>query len=245
MSASDQHPPASTPPEPAESIPARPPTASRSLLAIIAGSGILIVLVTGAVVGLGNWLAGWHLTRPWLQLSATFVGMLLLAGVFVPTIARPRRIILGVGSLLLLCAVGDSLDRRQDILPLLVVLLTAWALMYADTTAQLFQSGRPTTARRWLAAGLGVVSTAVYLSVASYYFVINATTTPVSIENHLLYAFGAVILILLNWVGEIGPYSHSLTGPVRICASCGLRNIVERQTCKRCGTRLGSIEHVV
>jgi hypothetical protein len=24
-----------------------------------------------------------------------------------------------------------------------------------------------------------------------------------------------------------------------------LRNIVERQTCKRCGERLGSIEHVV
>src|SRR5262245_19689341 len=95
MSASDQHPPASTPPESAELIPAQAPTASRPLLATIAGGGTLIVLVTGAVVGLGDWLAGWQLTRPWLQLSATFVGMLLLAGVFVPTIARPRRIIMG------------------------------------------------------------------------------------------------------------------------------------------------------
>jgi hypothetical protein len=33
----------------------------------------------------------------------------------------------------------------------------------------------------------------------------------------------------------------ALEGPVKVCASCGLRNIPERQRCKRCGAGLGEI----
>jgi len=35
--------------------------------------------------------------------------------------------------------------------------------------------------------------------------------------------------------------SASLEGPVKVCATCGLRNIPERQHCKRCGADLGPI----
>jgi hypothetical protein len=33
----------------------------------------------------------------------------------------------------------------------------------------------------------------------------------------------------------------TLEGPVKLCASCGLRNILERRRCKRCGAELGEI----
>jgi len=33
----------------------------------------------------------------------------------------------------------------------------------------------------------------------------------------------------------------ALEGPVKVCASCGLRNIPERQRCKHCGAALGEI----
>src|SRR6266516_242672 len=160
MTSADNHPPASTPPESAHSIPVQPPAASGSLalvLTAIAGVGSLLVLVSGALALLTDWLVGWHLTRPWLQVSATFGGVLLLVGAAIlPTLARARRLVMSVGGLLLLLAVADSVDGKQDFLPLITVLLTTWALSYADTTAQLLQTGRPTTPRRWFALSLGI-----------------------------------------------------------------------------------------
>jgi hypothetical protein len=169
---------------------------------------------------------------------------LVVAAALVPTIARPRRIIMCGGALVLLLAVLDSLDGRQDILPSIVILLTVWALIYADTTIELLQAGRPTTLRRWLAISLGIVSTIGYLGAAGYYLIVNATVVLVDSDHHPLFGVAIVLSTLLRWLGEIPPYGGPLTGSVRICAACGLRNIPERQTCKRCQTPLGPVEHV-
>jgi hypothetical protein len=226
-------------------VPAAPPPKAVPLFTTIATVGAVIILAAGAFVLLGDWLAGWHLTRPWLQLSAAFVGvMLLITVVRVPTMTRPRRLVVCAGGMLLILAVLDSLDGQQDVLPLIVVLLSIWALGYADTTAQLVATGRPTTRRRWFAVTIGILSTLVYLGAASYYGTVNLIIAPVNIDHHPLFAFGIVIATFLRWVGELEPYGGPLTGAIRICPSCGLRNIRERTTCKRCGTRLGSVEHV-
>jgi hypothetical protein len=248
MASADQQPPASTPPKSLPPIPVQPPAASGSraaILATIATVGSLLVLVSGALVVLADWLAGWHLTRPWLQVSAICTGVLLLLGAaLVPTLARARRLVMSVGGVLLLLAAADSLDGKQDFLPLVTVLLLIWALCYADTIAQLLQADRPAAPRRRMAAGLGILATTAYLGTATYYFIVNLTSAPVTVDHHPLFAFGAVILMVLGWVGELPPYGGPLTGAVRICAACGLRNIVERQTCKRCGARLGPVEYV-
>ena len=226
----------------------QPPAASGSRAAIftaIATVGSLLVLASGALVVLADWLVGWHLTRPWLQVIATCTGVLLLLGAaLVPTLARARRLVMSVGGIMLLLAAADSLEGKQDFLPLVTVLLLVWALCYADTSAQLLQAGRPAAPRRRVAAGLGILATTAYLGTATYYFIVNLTSAPVTIDNHPLFAFGLAILVVLGWVGELPPYGGPLTGAVRVCAACGLRNIKERQTCKRCGARLGPVGHV-
>jgi hypothetical protein len=248
MTSVDQQPPASTPPKSFPSSPVQPPAASGArtvILTVIVTVGGLLALVSGALVVLADWLVGWHLTRPWLQVSATFGGVLLLLGAaLVPTLPRARRLLMSVGGLLFLLAVADSLNGTQDFLPLVTMLLLTWAFSYADTTAQLLQAKRPATLRRQVAVGLGILATTAYLGTATYYFSINLTSAPVIIDHHPLFAFGIVMLMVLGWVGDIPPYGGPLTGAIRICATCGLRNIKERQTCKRCGTRLGLIEHV-
>ena len=243
-----QQPPASTPPEPSSSNPVQPPAASGSrkviLTTVVSVWGIFL-LASGAFVLLADWLAGWQLTRPWLQVSATVSGILLLVGVaMLPTLLGVRRLLMAVGGLLLLLAVADSLDGQQDFLPQVTIFLTAWAFSYAETTTQLLQMDRPRSTRRWLAVCLGILATAAYLATAGYYFVVNLTTAPVVVDHHPLYGFGIVISLLLGVVGEIHPYGGPLTGKVRICAACGLRNIPERQICKRCRAELGPVEYI-
>ena len=117
MTSADQQPPASRPPKSFPSIPVQPPNASESRAVIrtsIATVGGLVALLSGAFALLTDWLVGWHLTRPWLQVSATFGGVLLLLGAaLIPTLARTRRLVMSVGGLLLLLAV--LLARRPEL----------------------------------------------------------------------------------------------------------------------------------
>src|SRR5262245_45317523 len=109
MTPAGQHRPASTPPEPASFSPAQPPAASglrTVILTLIAAAWGILVLASGVFVLLADWLAGWQLTRPWLQVTATVSGILLLVGVTIlPTLPRARRLLMAVGGLLLLLAV--------------------------------------------------------------------------------------------------------------------------------------------
>jgi hypothetical protein len=211
----------------------------------IVGGGILIILGLTALLLLGDWLAGWQLSRPWLQVSFAIVGVVvLISAVSVPAQTRPRRVILSAGGLLLILAVLDSLDGQQDILTLFVVLLLAWALLFADTTAQLLQSGLATTTRRSLAISLGIVGTCAYVGAACYYGIVNLTLAPLNPDHSLLFAFALLMNVLMRRLGGLGPYGGPLTGAVRLCPECGLRNIRERQSCKRCGARLGPVVQV-
>jgi hypothetical protein len=112
MASPDQHTYTATPPPSVDPAPGAPP--SRQHLTTIVNVGGMIVLSTGVISLFGDWLAGWHLTRPWLQMSASFAGALLLSAVaLIPKLSRSRRILFGVGGLLLIFTVIDSLDGRQ------------------------------------------------------------------------------------------------------------------------------------
>jgi len=188
-----------------------------------------------------DWFAGWQLARPWLQINTAFAGAVFpTAAVVAPIVSRLQRIMLGAGGLLLILAVLDSLDSHQDVLPLIVVALSGWGLIFAWSTIQRLQGGPPATRTHWVALVVGLVAIGVYLGAALWYEIIHLTVAPVLLDRHPLLALGLLIEFLLRWLGM----DNALTGAVRSCPACGLRNIPARTTCKRCRARLGPVEHV-
>jgi hypothetical protein len=60
---------------------------------------------------------------------------------------------------------------------------------------------------------------------------------PLSVEWYSFTSVGAVIWPVVFLLRFFDSRHRPLQGGVHICPSCGLRNIIERQTCKRCGVR--------
>lgn len=232
-------------PDDASRIPPEPSPRARRLRSWFE-TGALILLSLGAIILFLDWQAGSQFTRPWLQVGFAILGALAIGGaIFLPKISRLRRVMISVGGLLIVLTVLDSLDGQQDILTDTVLLLALWALAFAYTSAQLLQLGTPMTARRKVAIGVGILATLTYLGSACYYVVVNLTVAPLNVDHHPLFGFALPLNVLLQWIGELGPKGGPLTGAVRICPACGLRNIRERQTCNRCAAQLGPVEHVV
>jgi hypothetical protein len=207
--------------------------------------GTLILLSLGAIFLFVDWRAGSHYTRPWLQVCFAIVGVLVIGrAVFVPKLSRARRVILGADGSFIILAVLDSLDGQQDILTSIVVILFLWASVFADASLQLLQPAA-TTLRRRVATSIALLATLTYLASACYYAFINLTVAPQSVDRDALFGVALLLNLLIRWIGELTPKPAPLTGTIRVCPACGLRNIPERQTCNRCGARLGSIEHVI
>lgn len=228
------------PPDPRASLP--PPGSAPAAPSRLAHPIIRrITLACGGVLGSGlllllaAWLAAPHLIRLGLQLSAlALAGLLCLVAVVRTLIPWPRRLIVLLGSTLLFLAVLDSVDGFQDWLPTVVILLCIWALEYAYTTLYLLDPHRSRTVQRWLAIGLGSSASCVYVGMACYYGYLHRAIAPVNIDRHPLFGAGILLAILIKWMGEIRPYQRALTGQVRVCPTCGLRNIPERTQCKHC-----------
>jgi hypothetical protein len=207
--------------------------------------GALILLSLGAIILFVDWRAGSHFTRPWLQVSFAIVGVLLIgSAAFLPKLSRPQRILLGADGVLIIFAVLDSLDGQQDILTSTVVLLLVWASVFAEASLRLLQPA-PMSWRRRVVTGIALLATLAYLGSACYYVFLNLTVAPQDFDHHPLYGLALLLNLLIRWIGGLFPTPPPLTGTIRICPACGLRNIPERRTCNRCGASLGPIEHVV
>ena len=207
--------------------------------------GALILLSIGAIILFVDWRAGSHFTRPWLQVSFAIVGILLVgSAVFIPKLSRPQRVLLAADGALIIFAVLDSLDGQQNILTSTVVLLLVWASVFADASLRLLQPATMSWRRRVVTA-IALLATLAYLGSACYYVYMNLTVAPQDFDHHPLYGFALLLNMLIRWVGGLFPTPTPLTGTIRICPACGLRNIPERRTCNRCGAHLGPIEHVV
>ena len=207
--------------------------------------GIVIALSLGAIMLLVDWRTGSQVARPWLQVSFSAIGLLTIGCVlFVSTLSRPRRFLLSGAGLLILLAVIDSLDDHQDMLTMPVILLLSCAGAFAATSIELVEQGI-ITRRQKVATSIAFLATLTYLGSAGYYLLINLRVAPYDFDHHWLFGFAIVLNMLVRMIGGVTPYVSPMTGNIRICPACGLRNIPERHTCNRCGTRLGSIEHVV
>lgn len=201
--------------------------------------------VAGILALLVDWFTTTQLVRLWLQCTASILGVVLLV-VAVVLRSQPwlRRLILVGGGLVLLLAVLDSLNGRQDWLPRGVVLLSVWALLFADRCLRLLEAAQPRSRRRWLAIGLAALATMVYGGVAGYYIFVHRTIAPVELRQHFLFGAGLMIATLVSWLGGLDRSPQRLTGKVEVCPACGLRNIAERTVCKRCRAPLGATNEV-
>jgi len=207
--------------------------------------GALLLLSLGAIILFIDWRAGSHFTRPWLQVSFAIVGVLLIgSAVFVPKLNRPQRVLLSADGALIIFAILDSLDGQQDILTSTVVLLLVWASIFADASLRLLQPATISWRRRVVTA-IALLATLAYVGSACYYVYMNLTVAPQDFDHHPLYGLALLLNLLIRWIGGLLPTPDPLTGTIRICSACGLRNIPERKTCNRCGASLGPIEHVV
>lgn len=207
--------------------------------------GALILLSLGVIILFVDWRDGSEFTHPWLQFSFATVGVALIGGaVFVLKLGRPQRALLGADGALIIFAVLDSLDGQQDILMTTVVLLLVWASVFAEASLRLLQPATMSWRRR-VVTPIALLATLGYVGGACYYVYMNLTVAPQGFDHHPLYGLALLLNPLIRWIGGLLPPPEPLTGTVRICPACGLRNIPERKTCNRCGARLGSIEHVV
>ena len=204
----------------------------------------LFLLALCAILLFIDWETGTQLSRPWLQVGFACFGLLIVSGaLFLPNLSRARRCVIAIAGVLTLLAVLDSLDGQQDIFTNTVVILLLWATIFGDVSLQLLQSTAFTT-RRKIAATIAVSSTLLYMGSACYYVFLNRTIGPQNADHNDLYGIALSLNILIRWIGDLAPYSSTLTGTVRVCQTCGLRNIPERQTCKRCGSHLGEKEYI-
>ena len=217
----------------------------RSLTRIIS-IGIYAIFIIGIVAVLADWFTAFHFLHLWLQCAATSLGcLLILIAARHRSQSKPSRFIVLCGGLLLLFAILDSLDGKQDWLPQSVVLFSVWSLLFAYTCLYLLAPYRIRTRRHWLAIGLAGLASLSYFVAAIYYAFVHIAIAPLQFNHHLLFGIGVVIAPLINWLGEIGAYSTSpVTGTVRVCPSCGLRNIPERTRCKRCQEALGETQFI-
>jgi hypothetical protein len=207
--------------------------------------GALILLSLGAIILFVDWRAGSQVTRPWLQVSFAIVGVLLIGSVvFMPKLSHPQRVLLGADGVLIIFAVLDSLDGQQNILTSTVVLLLVWASIFAEASLRLLQPAMMNWRRR-VVTGIALLATLAYLGSACYYVFLNLTVAPQDFDHHPLYGLALLLNLLIRWIGGLLPSPDPLTGTVRICLACGLRNIPERRTCNRCGASLGPVEHII
>ena len=221
------------------------PSLSTRRLRFLLQSGGLILLSLCAIFLFVDWRAGTQLTRPWLQGGFAALAFLIFGSVIVlPTLSRSRRIVLTGVALLILLAVLDSLDGQQDILTSTVVALLLLASAFAAFSLQLLHSAT-FSVRRKIATSIALLTTIAYLGSACYYVLLNLTLGPQNTEHSVLIGCAFLLNMLIRWLGELTPNPVPLTGAVRVCPACGLRNIAERQTCNRCSSRLGSIERDV
>jgi hypothetical protein len=188
---------------------------------------------------------GSHAPADGSRIYFAIVGVLLIGGAaFMPKLSRPQRILLGADGALVIFAVIDSLDGQQDILTSTIVILLVWASVFADASLRLLQPATMSRRRR-VATAIALLATLAYLGSACYYVYLNLTVAPQDFDHHILYGLALLLNLLIRWIGDLKTNPAPLTGTIRICPACGLRNIPERRTCNRCGAHLGPIEHVI
>ncbi|KAB8145711.1 hypothetical protein F8S13_01090 [Chloroflexia bacterium SDU3-3] len=176
--------------------------------AITTVAGGLLLLVSGALAVLAEWLTGWPIIRPWLQISAACAGVVaLLSAVYRPQLGMVRRCLRVFGGLMLLGWVLDSLDGRLDLLPIVLIFLLIWAIDYADKLPQLLQDQQLDSLRRWAAIGLAAGALLVYLGAAAQYFVSYLGERSTDIWQHPLFPIAPLISIAISWLGKRPPYN--------------------------------------
>lgn len=170
--------------------------------------GVLLLLVSGALAVLAEWLTGWPVIRPWLQISASGAGVVvLLSAVYRTQLGLVRRGLRVFGGLMLLGWVLDSLDGRLDRLPIVMVFLLIWMINYADKLAQLLHDHQPATPKRWAAIGLAAVASLVYLGAAAQYVVIYLGDSSINVWQHPLFPVAPLISMAIAWLGKLAPYN--------------------------------------
>jgi hypothetical protein len=166
------------------------------LLGLVLGS---ILLVSGVLALLADYVWSLHLARVWAQISGFLLGTTLIGMSIWAQRLRlwTRAILLGI-AVLFLGTVIDSLDGKQDILPVIVLLLTVWAGSFAAETYDLLQLSMYRSRVRRVGLAIGILATVIYLSTAGYYFTLNMIRGPLDYDHHPLYAFGIIIVTLLR-----------------------------------------------
>lgn len=168
-------------------------TAPTDLLILIGLVGTVVCVLAAPLTFLADLLWSLQLFHLWAQISATFVGFLLLAAVITVQSSGWTRGLLLLGATLLWGAVIDSIDGTQDILPLVVMALAAWGMLFAIETRGITLALNRYSVLHWLGCLAGVLATGLYMGSAVYYFGMNLTQGPLDYNRHPLYAFGIII----------------------------------------------------
>jgi hypothetical protein len=204
-----------------------------------------VFVASTVIVLLGDWLAHWSYMRSWLQISASLAAILVCFAAFgKPGLERLDRLLLGFASFAILGAVIDSLDGRQDFVPLMSIPLALCSGVAAQTTIAIWRSQSLKPWHRSVGTAVGFLTATIYIALTVSSVATARGGEAATFATELFATYGLVAIALLRWIGNIYPPAPALQGRVRRCMHCNLLNIPERNTCKRCGSVLGGIEVV-
>jgi hypothetical protein len=191
----------SSPPESTSPADTSPWYARTSPLDILVSIGLIAMLVSGPAVSIADQFWSLQLTPIWEQIFGLFMALLLLiVAIKVQRLRRSIRLLCVVGALIILIAVGDSLDGKPDFLPFITLLLGGWGISFAHTTHQIAQRRQRLSRVQWLGYLLGIVATIGYLSAAVFYLVLNLTQGPQVYHHHDLFGVGFIIASMLRLI---------------------------------------------
>jgi hypothetical protein len=211
------------------------------LVTVVAGVALILAGVLAYVVDAQFRLQALPL---WRQVCTVAGACFLIAACGVPILTRLQKGFALFGALLLLLTFIDSLDGHQALFTSHTVLLFTWACVFAGTTSHIGTSHPNRTTRHVVAMGLGSLAAVTYLGFGVFHLLHPNDTSIFRADRNDVFLAALIISFVIQFVGGVGAYQPGLRGLIRVCPACGLPNIRERRTCKRCQTVLGPITRI-
>ncbi len=195
--------------------------------AFLAGAALLLLV---------DRVSGTHLLARWYQIVGLLGGALLLPLATVAPLLRPgqRLGIGGCGALLLLAAL-DSLDGAMQWLPIDLLLLTPWPLLFIFHVDAIIVTPWLSPHSRRAALAIALLAAAAFGVLASYAYFSYRALGSIPTDT-MAVCWVALILnstLQMMRVAAGRPFGGP-TGPAWTCPVCGQHNIIERTICKRC-----------
>lgn len=171
-------------------------------LIILSLVGLLFLLfVIAPVIFVGDWLWSWQLTRLWAQVTGACTAFLLAGWAIHGTnLNRITRIVLLIGTLVLMLTLVDSLDGQQDAFTDIVFITSLWSCFLAVETYRIARDIPAGIPRRKIGLGVGIAATLLFAGSAIVYALYNVRVAPLRYDHHVLYLLGIIISGALRWI---------------------------------------------